>query len=158
MGNFVNPIDLSIAFFILVIGILGIRNGFIIEIKKIINLSISLFLSHMAMQYVIKIYPQSNMINFLLYILFFISLILLIGFAIDLIIQHSRLVTIEKNVNKITGCLLAVLKSFILIGTILFFIKLLPIQENIKNDFFLKSSDGSTLFKICNELQSFILN
>ena len=158
MENFINPIDLFMAFFILVIGLLGIRNGFIIEIKKIINLSLSLLLSHIIMKYIVDFYPQSNMINFLLYILIFVSLILLFGFAIDLAIQHSPLVTLEKNVNKIIGLVFAVLKSFILIGTILFFIELLPIQENIKNNFFLKASKGSTLFKTCNNLQSFILN
>jgi len=158
MENFINPIDLFMAFFILVIGLLGIRNGFIIELKKIINLSLSLLLSHIIIKYIVGFYPQSDMINFLLYILIFVSLILLFGLAIDLAIQYSPLVTLEKNINKIIGFVLAVLKSFILIGTILFFIELLPIQDNIKNNFFLKASKGSALFKTCNNLQSFILN
>ena len=50
MENFINPIDLFMAFFILVIGLLGIRNGFIIELKKIINLSLSLLLSHIIIK------------------------------------------------------------------------------------------------------------
>ena len=105
-----------------------------------------------------KLYSQSDMINFILYIVIFISLILLIGFIIDLAIQHLPIIPIEKNINKLIGLLLAALKSIILVSTILFFINLLPMQENIKSNFFLKANEGSVLFKICNKLQSFIIN
>ena len=158
MENFINPIDLFMAFFILVIGLLGIRNGFIIEIKKIINLSLSLLLSHIIMKYITGAYPQSDMINLLLYSIIFIFLILLIGFTIDLAIEHSPRIEIEKNINKLIGLLLAILKTLVLIATLLFFINLLPIQEDIKNSFFLKANQGSALFKVCNNLQSFIVN
>jgi len=158
MVNFINPIDLSILFFIIVISVLGIRNGFIIEMKKNINLLFSLLLTHIIMLYIIKLYSQSDMMNFILYIVIFISLILLIGFIIDLAIQHSPIITIEKNINKLIGLLLAGLKSIVLVSAILFFINLLPMQENIKSDFFLKANEGSVLFKICNKLQSFIIN
>jgi len=158
MVNFINPIDLSILLFIAVISVLGIRNGFIIELKKNINLLFSLLLTHIIMVYIMKLYSQSDMINFILYIVIFISLILLIGLIIDLAIQHLPIITIEKNINKLIGLLLAALKSIILVSTILFFINLLPMQENIKSNFFLKANEGSVLFKICNKLQSFIIN
>ena len=158
MVNFINPIDLSILLFITVISVLGIRNGFIIELKKNINLLFSLLLTHIIMVYIMKLYSQSDMINFILYVVIFISLILLIGLIIDLAIQHLPIITIEKNINKLIGLLLAALKSIILVSTILFFINLLPMQENIKSNFFLKANEGSVLFKICNKLQSFIIN
>ena len=158
MVNFINPIDLSILLFIAVISVLGIRNGFIIELKKNINLLFSLLLTHIIMVYIMKLYSQSDMINFILYIVIFISLILLIGLIIDLAIQHLPIISIEKNINKLIGLLLAALKSIILVSTILFFINLLPMQENIKSNFFLKANEGSVLFKICNKLQSFIIN
>ena len=158
MVNFINPIDLSILLFIAVISVLGIRNGFIIELKKNINLLFSLLLTHIIMVYIMKLYSQSDMINFILYIVIFISLILLIGLIIDLAIQHLPIITIEKNINKLIGLLLAALKSIILVSTILFFINLLPMQENIKSNFFLKANEGSVLFKISNNLQSFIIN
>ena len=158
MANFINPIDLSILLFITVISVLGIRNGFIIELKKNINLLFSLLLTHIIMVYIMKLYSQSDMINFILYVVIFISLILLIGLIIDLAIQHLPIITIEKNINKLIGLLLAALKSIILVSTILFFINLLPMQENIKSNFFLKANEGSVLFKISNNLQSFIIN
>ena len=158
MANFINPIDLSILLFITVISVLGIRNGFIIELKKNINLLFSLLLTHIIMVYIMKLYSQSDMINFILYVVIFISLILLIGLIIDLAIQHLPIITIEKNISKLIGLLLAALKSIILVSTILFFINLLPMQENIKSNFFLKANEGSVLFKICNKLQSFIIN
>ena len=158
MVNFINPIDLSILLFIAVISVLGIRNGFIIELKKNINLLFSLLLTHIIMVYIMKLYSQSDMINFILYVVIFISLILLIGLIIDLAIQHLPIISIEKNINKLIGLLLAALKSIILVSTILFFINLLPMQENIKSNFFLKANEGSVLFKICNKLQSFIIN
>ena len=46
MTNFINPIDLLIILFIIIISLLGIKNGLIIELKKIINLFLSLFLSY----------------------------------------------------------------------------------------------------------------
>ena len=158
MGGFINPIDLFIAFCIIAIGFLGIKNGFIVELKKTINLSSSLLLSHLTMRYVSGFYPQSDMIIFLLYALIFVFLILLIGFFIDLAIENFPPLTIDVNVNKFIGLVLAILKGLILIATMLFFINLLPIQEDIKNNFFMKANEGSTLFKICNNLQSLIIN
>lgn len=158
MTDFINPIDLLIILIVVVISLLGIKNGFIIELKKIVNLSVSLFLSHIIIKYLTQLYPQSDTIILLLYTFIFILLILLIGFSIDLIIEYSPPLTIEKNVNKLIGLLLAMLKSLILIATLLFFIHLCPIQEDIKNNFFLKANEGSTLFKICDNLQTFIIN
>ena len=158
MGSFINPIDLFIALFIIIIGSLGIRNGFIIELKKIINLVLSLLLSHIIMEYIRGIYPQSDTINLLLCSMMFISLILLIGFTIDLAIEYSPPIEIEKNINKLIGLLLAILKSLVLIATLIFFMNLFPMQEDIKNNFFVKANQGSTLFKVCNNLQSFIVN
>jgi len=158
MVDFINPIDLLIALFIIVIGSLGIKNGFIVELKKIINLSLALFLSHIIMGYIVKLYVPSDTINLLLYILIFIVLILLIGFFIDLALQYPPLFTINKSINKLMGLLLAILKSLVLIATLLFFIHLFPIQKDIKNNFFLKANEGSTLFKVCDNLQSFIIN
>ena len=158
MVNFINPIELLIILFIAIIGSFGLKNGLIIELKKTINLSLSLFLSHIISKYIIALYPQSDMIILLLYILVFIILILLIGFFIDLAIQRSPLITVDKNVNKLIGFLLAAFKGFVLIITLLFFINLSPIQKNIKDNFFSKANKGSALFKICNDLQSFIIN
>jgi len=158
MVDFINPIDLLIALFILGISLLGIKNGLIVELKKIINLSFSLFSSHLIVRYITDIYPQSDLINLFLYIFIFITLILLAGFLIDLAIEYSASMVIEKNINKVIGLFLAGLKSIILIATLLVFIDLLPIQHDMKNNFFLKANKGSTLFKICNNLQSFIMN
>ena len=158
MGNFINPIDLFIAFCITVIGLLGIKNGFIVELKKIINLLFSLLLTHLTIKYVIKLYVQSDIIIFVLYTLIFVFLILLIGFFIDIAIENLPSLTIDINVNRFIGLLIGIVKSLILIATILFFINLLPIQEDIKNKFFIKASEGSALFKMCNSLQSFIIN
>ena len=158
MVDFINPIDLLIALFILGISLLGIKNGLIVELKKIINLSFSLFSSHLIVRYITGIYPQSDLINLFLYIFIFITLILLAGFLIDLAIEYSASMVIEKNINKVIGLFLAGLKSIILIATLLVFIDLLPIQHDIKNNFFLRANKGSTLFKICNNLQSFIMN
>ena len=110
------------------------------------------------MRFVSGFYPQSDMIIFLLYALIFVFLILLIGFFIDLAIENFSPLTIDPNVNKFIGLVLAILKGLILIATVLFFINLLPVQEDIKNKFFIKADEGSTLFKICNNLQSFIIN
>ena len=158
MTNFINPIDLLIILFIIIISLLGIKNGLIIELKKVINLFLSLFLSYNIVEYVMRLYPQSEIINISLHILTFIILILFIGFFIDLALQYFPPLTIEKYINKFMGLLLAIFKGLLLIATLLFFIHLVPIQKDIKNNFFLKANKGSTLFSICNNLQSFIIN
>ncbi|MBI45480.1 MAG: hypothetical protein CMG66_04860 [Candidatus Marinimicrobia bacterium] len=158
MINFINPIELSILLFIILISGFGLKNGFIIELKKIINLSLSLFLSSMIVKYILGIYPQSDMIIVILYTLFFLCLILLIGFFSDLTIEYSSQFSIPYGIDKLLGGLLAILKSLILISTLLFFIKLLPMPSNIINNFFLKANQGSTLFAICENLQAFIIN
>ena len=63
MTNFINPIDLLIILFIIIISLLGIKNGLIIELKKVINLFLSLFLSYNIVEYVMRLYPQSEIIN-----------------------------------------------------------------------------------------------
>ena len=158
MINFINPIELSILLFIILISGFGIKNGFIIELKKITNLSLSLFLSSMIVKYILEIYTQSAIVILLLYAIFFLCLIALIGLCIDLAIEYSSQFSIPYVIDKLLGGLLATLKSLILISTLLFFIKLLPVPSNIINNFFLKANQGSTLFTICENLQIFIIN
>ena len=158
MIDFVNPIDLLIALIIILIAGLGIKNGFILELKKIINLFFSALLSQIIIKYIPIISFQTEIVSALLYFLIFIIFLFVIGFLIDLGIYRLPPFTIEENVNKLIAALLAALKSLILIAILLFAIDSLPIQKSVKENFFLKANKESILFKTCNNLKELIIN
>ena len=158
MVNFINPIDLLIALIIILIAGLGIKNGCILELKKIVNLFFSALFPQIIIKYTPIISLQTETISALLYFLMFTLFLFVIGFLIDLGIYRLPIFTIEENVNKLISVLLGALKSLILIAILLFAIDSLPIQKSVKENFFLKANKESILFKTCNNLKELIIN
>ena len=150
--NFINPIDLTIALLILVIVAFGIKNGFIIELKKIINLFLSLFLSKLVVQFLPLNY-YLGIPNSIYFLSLFVLLLFLIGFLLDLAIINLPNVYIDKYVDKLIASLLCIIKGFLIISIILFMFNNAPIQSHIKEKIFLKASSKSISFKICKNIQ-----
>ena len=80
MVNFINPIDLLIALIIILIAGLGIKNGFILELKKIVNLFFSALFPQIIIKYIPIISLQTETISALLYFLMFTIFLFIIGF------------------------------------------------------------------------------
>jgi len=156
MLNFVNPLDLIIAIVLLFITIVGIKNGFVNECKKIISLFIATFLSKLLVDY-ISSFPY--IINpLLLYFIIFTSLIYIISLLVDLSMHEIPTIEIEKNINKLIGGMIGILKGFIIISLSLFILELSPIQSSIKDKVFLKANKVSFLFKTCNNIKDFLMH
>ena len=155
MINFINPLELILIIMLLVIAILGIYNGLINECKKITSLFLSMIISKMILQYI----PSLNeLLNPLLsYIIILLFLIYTTSLLFNLIIHAIPTISIDKNINKFIGGIVALLKGFLLISILLFIVELSPIQDSIKNKFFKKSNQISIIFKACDNIKNFIL-
>jgi uncharacterized membrane protein required for colicin V production len=158
MTDFINPIDLII--FLILLGILafGIKNGFLIEFKKTLNLFISTILTKTITYYLQKFQFITSETSSLLYFIILIILLFLIGFILDLIIYKIPQFSIEKNLDKTLGSLLSILKGLIIIAILIGVFESTPIQKNIKDKVFSKATSDSVLFNISNNLNKFLFN
>ena len=155
MNNFINPIDLLILVIILTIVVTGINNGAIIESKKNITLIISAFISSLIINYMSILNTQIT--KFVIFLVILIVFLFLVGFICDLSIRRMPTVYIDKNSDKLLGGILGLVKGLVIIAILTFAIELTPIQDNIKNKFFLKAKEDSTLFNICDTIKGFII-
>ena len=158
MIEFINPIDLII--FIILLGILafGIKNGFLIELKKTINLFISAIVTKTITYYLQEFQLITHETSSFLYFIILIVLLFLIGFTLDLIIYKIPQISIEKNLDKVLGSLLSILKGLIIIAILIGVFESTPIQNNIKEKVFSKATSDSILFKISHSLNKFLIN
>ena len=155
MINFINPLNLIIIIMLLVIASVGVYNGFINECKKAISLFIAMILSKLIIQYIPFF---ENILNPLLsYLIVFILLVYSIRLSLNLIMRYIPLLEIDKEVNGFMGGALGALKGLILISVLLFIVELSPIQDSIKNKFFVKANQSSFLFKTCDNIKNFLL-
>tara|TARA_B100000579_G_scaffold76316_1_gene59046 strand:- start:4016 stop:4486 length:471 start_codon:yes stop_codon:yes gene_type:complete len=155
MTNFVNPLDLIIIITLLLIGAIGVYNGFIVECKKTISLFIAVLLSKLIFQYVPFI---KNIFNPLItYVILIIILIYTLRVILNLIIYYAPVIEIDKEVNNFMGGILGILKGLIVTSIVLFILELSPIQDSSKNKIFNKANQVSILFKTCNNIKNFLL-
>ena len=156
MINFINPLELILIIMLLIIISLGIYNGLINEFKKITSLFLSMIISKMILQYIPFLnqlfHPLLSYIAILLFSIYTINLLL------NVIIRSIPTISIDKNINKFIGGIIALLKGFLLISILIFIIELSPIQDSIKNKFFKKSNKISIIFNACDNIKNFILN
>ena len=156
MINFINPLELILIIMLLIIISLGIYNGLINEFKKITSLFLSMIISKMILQYIPFLnqlfHPLLSYIAILLFSIYTINLLL------NVIIRSIPTISIDKNINKFIGGIIALLKGFFLISILIFIIELSPIQDSIKNKFLKKSNQISIIFNACDNIKNFILN
>ena len=154
--NLINPVDLFIILLILLIVGFGLNNGLIIELKKIINLFVSLVFSKLIVQYI----PINNYLGITKSIIFLsllIFLLFLIGFLLDLLIINLPNFDIDKYIDKLIASLLSIIKALLIISILLFIFDISPIQEDLKERVYSKASSKSISFQICKNIQEFFM-
>lgn len=153
--SFINPIDLTISLIILVIIAFGFNNGFIIELKKTINLFLSLFLAKIITQFFL-LNNFLGIANSIYLIILLIVFLFIIGFLLDIAIINLPNIHIDKYADKLIASLLSIIKGFLIISIVLFMFNSSPIQKNIKEKIYLKASSKSISFKICKNIQELL--
>tara|TARA_Y100000588_G_scaffold393486_1_gene509720 strand:- start:3061 stop:3531 length:471 start_codon:yes stop_codon:yes gene_type:complete len=153
--SFINPIDLTISLIILVIIAFGFNNGFIIELKKTINLFLSLFLAKIITQFFL-LNNFLGIANSVYLIILLIVFLFIIGFLLDIAIINLPSIHIDKYADKLIASLLSIIKGFLIISIVLFMFNSSPIQKNIKEKIYLKASSKSISFKICKNIQELL--
>tara|TARA_B100000029_G_scaffold333458_1_gene325630 strand:+ start:639 stop:1109 length:471 start_codon:yes stop_codon:yes gene_type:complete len=153
--SFINPIDLTISLIILVIIAFGFNNGFIIELKKTINLFLSLFLAKIITQFFL-LNNFLGIANSVYLIILLIVFLFIIGFLLDIAIINLPNIHIDKYADKLIASLLSIIKGFLIISIVLFMFNSSPIQKNIKEKIYLKASSKSISFKICKNIQELL--
>ena len=154
--NLINPVDLFIILLVLLIVGFGLNNGFIIELKKIINLFLSLAFSKLIVQYI----PINNYLGItesIIFLTLLIILLFLIGFLLDLLIINLPNFDIDKYIDKLIAGLLSIIKALLIISILLFIFDISPIQENLKERVYSKASSKSISFQICKNIQEFFM-
>ena len=153
--NLINPIDLFIILIAVVVVGFGIKNGFLVEFKKFLNLLFSLISTKLLIQF-IPSHSYLKTIDSLLFLILLVFFIFLIGFLLDLLIINLPILNIDKYLDKFIAGLLSLLKSLLIISVLLLIFDALPIQKDLKNNLYLKASSQSKSFQLCKNIQDFL--
>ena len=155
-----NPLDILIVVFVLSIAAIGYNNGFMKNIGKLINIIFSsvlanLLIANLALQF--NFLRQSSSVVYLSnYILVFLTLLFLIGFITEFILQQIDEIDIDKYVDIGISIIIGIMKGFVYIALILFIFDSTPIQKQSKDLIYNKIEKESFLSKPCNNLKEIL--
>ena len=158
----INPIDILLVAVLLLTMFFGYKNGVIIEFKKTVSLLGSIMLSNMIIKslsnkfYFLK--AEVDIFYLSTFLIILILLMLSISFIIDMVIEESEDLVIDKYANLGLGSLLGIIRGAIIISLLLFVFDTTPIEKDSKDSLYNKLQNKSILFKQFNNLKSLILD
>ena len=146
-------IDISFIVFLMILSLLGIRNGFISEFQKLLNLFISVLIANFITPYFIETFTYNYYVLFYIILLF---TIFIIGFIIDTTIYNINIVKLDKRSDKLAGFFLGGVKGMLILMLIIYGSHLIPLQQTIKSNIHNKMK-SSNIYSVCEKLNSIIL-
>ena len=155
MSIFAQPLllDIAICIFVFIFSLFGMKNGFIKEFQKCLNVFISILLSKFIVSYVMS---ENLYLNKIYYLFIFVGLIFLIGFIIDSILYNIDVIKIDNNTNKLGGLLLGTCKSFLIISILFLGLQIIPLDSGTKDKISAKA-EKSYLYVFSKKIQYFML-
>ena len=156
----INPPDIIISSVLLFFSFNGFRNGFIVEIGRIISIIIGFIVSskfHFLLLPYIKIYiTEEKLQTMVAYIACFIITVIIVSIVIQIIQKFIDLIFLGW-LNRILGFLLGLLKGFLVVSIMIFIIQSIPFtldkEDSIKN----KLENNSIMYQICNHVKELII-
>ena len=157
----INPLDILLVVFLIITISLGFKNGLLIELKKTGSLLGSAILSNIIIKSLANkfYFLQSGVDIFYLstFLVIFILIVLGISFLIDMIMEESDELVIEKYANIGLGSILGLIRGAVIITLLLFVFDTTPIEEDDKQSIYDKIQSKSVLFKQFTYLKSILL-
>ena len=156
----INPIDIMIVLFLVLVAFFGYKNGFIVEIKKTFSLITGIILTNLIIKNLSQqFYFLSNRVDILFIFIFLtilILLILLITFILNIFIEQIDEIHIDKYLNFLLGSTIGMIRGIIILSVLIFIFDTTPIDSSSKEKLYAKVETKSLLFKQCNSLKNLL--
>jgi len=156
----INPLDILLIFFAIVVAFMSYNDGIIKNASKIINLIISIILTNLVLnnlyQQLIFLKQADSIVKLGCFIILLILFMICIGFFIELISEQIEADELDKTVDKVGGLLIGFIKGIVIISMIMFILDLTPLSDESKETIYNKIESESILFKPIKIFKNFL--
>jgi len=156
----INPLDILLISFAVVVAFISYNDGVIKNASKIINLIISIILTNLVLN---NLYEQllffkqvDSIIKLASFAVLLILFMVCIGFFIELISEQIEVDEIDKIVDSLGGLLIGFIKGIVIISMMMFILDLTPLSNESKETINNKIESESILFKPIKIFKDFL--
>ena len=156
----INPLDILLIFFAVIIACMSYNDGLIKNITKIINLIISIILTNLVLnnlyQQMIFFTQVDSIVKLGCFAILLIVFMICIGFFIELISEQIEFDEFDKTIDIGGGLLIGFVKGIIIIALVMFILDLTPLSDESKETINNKIESESILFKPIKIFKDFL--
>ena len=156
----INPLDILLISFAVVVAFISYNDGVIKNASKIINLIISIILTNLVLN---NLYEQllffkqaDSIVKLASFAVLLILFMVCIGFFIELISEQIEVDEIDKIVDSLGGLLIGFIKGIVIISMMMFILDLTPLSNESKETINNKIESESILFKPIKIFKDFL--
>ena len=156
----INPLDILLISFAVVVAFISYNDGVIKNASKIINLIISIILTNLVLN---NLYEQllffkqaDSIVKLASFAVLLILFMVCIGFFIELISEQIEIDEIDKIVDNLGSLLIGFIKGIVIISMMMFILDLTPLSNESKETINNKIESESILFKPIKIFKDFL--
>ncbi|MAW75595.1 MAG: hypothetical protein CMG09_06710 [Candidatus Marinimicrobia bacterium] len=156
----INPLDILLISFAVVVAFISYNDGVIKNASKIINLITSIILTNLVLN---NLYEQllffkqaDSIVKLASFAVLLILFMVCIGFFIELISEQIEVDEIDKIVDNLGSLLIGFIKGIVIISMMMFILDLTPLSNESKETINNKIESESILFKPIKIFKDFL--
>ena len=156
----INPLDILLISFAVVVAFISYNDGVIKNASKIINLITSIILTNLVLN---NLYEQllffkqaDSIVKLASFAVLLILFMVCIGFFIELISEQIEIDEIDKIVDNLGSLLIGFIKGIVIISMMMFILDLTPLSSKSKETINNKIESESILFKPIKIFKDFL--
>tara|TARA_X000001036_G_C20396586_1_gene690921 strand:- start:105 stop:587 length:483 start_codon:yes stop_codon:yes gene_type:complete len=156
----INPLDILLISFAVVVAFISYNDGVIKNASKIINLITSIILTNLVLN---NLYEQllffkqaDSIVKLASFAVLLILFMVCIGFFIELISEQIEIDEIDKIVDNLGSLLIGFIKGIVIISMMMFILDLTPLSNESKETINNKIESESILFKPIKIFKDFL--
>lgn len=156
----INPLDILLISFAVVVAFISYNDGVIKNASKIINLITSIILTNLVLN---NLYEQllffkqaDSIVKLASFAVLLILFMICIGFFIELISEQIEVDEIDKIVDNLGSLLIGFIKGIVIISMMMFILDLTPLSNESKETINNKIESESILFKPIKIFKDFL--
>ena len=156
----INPLDILLISFAVVVAFISYNDGIIKNASKIINLITSIILTNLVLN---NLYEQllffkqaDSIVKLASFAVLLILFMICIGFFIELISEQIEVDEIDKIVDNLGSLLIGFIKGIVIISMMMFILDLTPLSNESKETINNKIESESILFKPIKIFKDFL--
>jgi len=156
----INPLDILLISFAVVVAFISYNDGVIKNASKIINLITSIILTNLVLnnlyEQLLFFKQEDSIVKLASFAVLLILFMVCIGFFIELISEQIEVDEIDKIVDNLGSLLIGFIKGIVIISMMMFILDLTPLSNESKETINNKIESESILFKPIKIFKDFL--